>query len=352
MSIRSRVQDEYLPVQLWHDNTVQAMKDSRAEVLPRLLLPVRKAGLTAAGFVGMMAQSEAYFARDGISAFADMTDSEVTLTIRGDQGQAGWHGQAARDWSKIDLDHVVEHALRIAERSARPVAVEPGRRTAILSAEAMGQIAQAMSPFFNLNPAEAFKQRSKIRWGGRYFDPRITISSDPRDPDGGYKSYFRSGIRTTPITYITRGILTDLSAGDGLGDGKPPSVGADSMRISGGPTSVEQMIAQCKEGIYVNRLYGMDVVDGPSGMMTGTTSDGCFLVKNGKIDRPVKNFRIQDSPMFFLNKLEAIGPTARVALGYMPARVRYAVESWPAPPIIVPPVMVRDFNFSSLIDAV
>ena len=81
--------------------------------------------------------------------------------------------------------------------------------------------------------------------------------------------------------------------------------------------------------------------------MTGVTYGGCFLVKNGKIEKPVRNFRFVDSPWFFLNRLIEIGTSERTALGYSPW-----YGDWPVTPTIVPPVMVREFNFTALADAI
>jgi predicted Zn-dependent protease len=87
------------------------------------------------------------------------------------------------------------------------------------------------------------------------------------------------------------------------------------------------------------------------------TRDGCFYIKNGKIEKSVKNFRILESPHFALNKLLALGPTGRTAFGYAPnAWLSHDIWNvgmdWPRRPMIVPPIMVRDFNFSALADSV
>ena len=69
-----------------------------------------------------------------------------------------------------------------------------------------------------------------------------------------------------------------------------------------------------------------------------------------------------NSPFFFLNTLVAMAPTKRAAFGYAPPTDReLRVTSkddnaeffdWPRRPMIVPPLMVNDFNFSALVDAV
>jgi predicted Zn-dependent protease len=346
------VQDTYVPVQLWHGETIDAMRQGRATVVDQLLRPVRQAGLAAAGFVGLMARSETYVNREGITAYCEDTDCEVTVTARGANQQSGWGGSAARNWTKVDIAEVTRQAVETAKQSANPVAVEPGRRTAILGPAAMGQIARAMAGQFNDRSQSGFEVNRKIRWNSRYFDPRITISSDPADPDGGYRPFFdRGGYATPAMTWIDQGILKNLANPPdfALMQGKPYVETPYSMRIAGGPTSVTEMIAGCEEGIYVNRFASLEIVDNHTGLMTGVTRDGCFLIKHGKIAKAVKNFRIRESPFFFLNKLQAIGPTHRVALGFVPNPRGF---EWPLPPVIVPPVMAQDFNFSALSDAV
>lgn len=181
-------------------------------------------------------------------------------------------------------------------------------------------------------------------------DERVTISSDPNDPEGGYLPFNDQGFPLIPMTWVEQGVVThlawdtDIAAQSGVTPANDPP---QSLRVHGGPTSVEEMIANCKEGVYVRRVGQLLLVDSPSGMVTGVTTGGCFLVKNGKIEKSIKNFRFLASPWFIFNKLEALGPTERTAFGYAP----WAGE-WPIPPVIVPPVMVRDFNFVALADAV
>jgi predicted Zn-dependent protease len=75
-------------------------------------------------------------------------------------------------------------------------------------------------------------------------------------------------------------------------------------------------------------------------LYTGLTRDGTFLIENGKISKAIKNFRFNDSPIFILNNLEAIRPAVRLA----------GTEAGGA--VVLPPIKVKDFNFSSLSDAV
>ena len=82
------------------------------------------------------------------------------------------------------------------------------------------------------------------------------------------------------------------------------------------------------------------MVDPQALVTTGLTRDGTFLIENGKISKAIKNFRFNESPLFMLNNLDAIGPTMRLA----------GTEQ--GGPVVMPPIKVHDFNFTSLSDAV
>jgi predicted Zn-dependent protease len=70
-------------------------------------------------------------------------------------------------------------------------------------------------------------------------------------------------------------------------------------------------------------------------LLTGLTRDGTFLIENGKITKALKNFRWNESPLFMLSKIEEIGVAERTRAGQ-----------------VLPSLKAKDFNFTSLSDAV
>ena len=106
--------------------------------------------------------------------------------------------------------------------------------------------------------------------------------------------------------------------------------------MSGGDQSLEALIAGTERGILVTRFWYIRPVDPRTVLYTGLTRDGTFLIEKGKITKAVKNFRFNDSPLFLLNNLEAVGQSVRVAEGGA----------------VVPALKARDFSFTSLSDAV
>jgi predicted Zn-dependent protease len=84
-------------------------------------------------------------------------------------------------------------------------------------------------------------------------------------------------------------------------------------------------------------------VDPRTILYTGLTRDGTFLIENGKVTRAVKNLRFNESPVFMLNNLVAMG---------RPERVSASEDGGVGRGVVVPPIKARDFNFTSLSDAI
>jgi predicted Zn-dependent protease len=89
----------------------------------------------------------------------------------------------------------------------------------------------------------------------------------------------------------------------------------------------------------------MRTLDRRSLLSTGYTRDGLWFIENGKVTHPIKNLVFTESPLFVLNKVEQLGVPQRI---YHPG---VSVGANPAP-IVVPPLKVSDFSFTSLTDAV
>jgi predicted Zn-dependent protease len=175
-------------------------------------------------------------------------------------------------------------------------------------------------------------------------DERISWVSDPMDRDGPFCPFSPSGTPFDRTYWIQDGILKNLSYGDDeaikrqreYGVANPLSVRiqpAEGMKLM----TLEEMISTCEKGIYVTRLTG-GYANFRYATFTGVTRDGTWLIEKGKITRPIKNLRYLDSPMFFLNSLEAVGKPELVP--GMP------------PSMVLPPLRVRELNFTALADAV
>lgn len=108
--------------------------------------------------------------------------------------------------------------------------------------------------------------------------------------------------------------------------------------MSGGDASTADLIAGTERGILVTRTWYIRMVDPQTVLLTGLTRDGTFYIEDGQIRYPVKNFRFNESPVIMLNNIDELGRPVRVGEGWMS--------------MMLPPMRLRDFTFTSLSDAV
>jgi predicted Zn-dependent protease len=121
-----------------------------------------------------------------------------------------------------------------------------------------------------------------------------------------------------------------------------PRSAPSNLKMIGGDASVEDMIKSVSRGILITRFFYIRNTNPRTIAYTGVTRDGTFLIENGKVTRPVNNFRFNVSIAEMLANIQALGKPMRVA----------REDGTVGPGLIVPPMLVRDFNLTSVSDAV
>ena len=333
----------------WDEATVNLDAASCAKAAMTALAPARaKGSLQAAGFLQVDANVNALGNNAGLFAYHRGTKSNYTLTVRTADGTgSGWSGAEQPRFSAIDFERLGALAIGKAESSRNPVAIEPGRYTVILEPQAVGDLVQLLAGYADARSADEgrspfVKQGGGNKLGEKIVDARVSLYSDPYDAAILADPFDGEGFPLVRHDWITKGVLTELQYGRfwAKKQGKQPTGGANNIVMAGGTTSREQMIAGTARGILVTRLWYLREVDPRTALYTGLTRDGTFLIENGKITKAIKNMRFNESPLFLLNNIEALGPQERVA----------GVEA--LQPCVMPLLKARDFNFTSLSDAV
>ena len=339
----------YAAVNGFFDSTADITPEERARAALTALEPARKAGdLKAAGFIVVSAGANAIGNRNGMFAYNRATTTNYTLTVRTTDGTgSGWAGAENPDWKQLDFGAISSHALEKARLSRNPVAIEPGRYTVIFEPQAVGDLVQLVE--FYLGARESDEGRSPFskqgggnKLGEKIVDSRVTLFSDPQDPQLLSAPYDGEGLPLNRQVWIENGVLKRLyyTRFWGQKQNQPATGFPTSIKMQGGPTSLDDMIKSTPRGILVTRLWYLREVDPRTILYTGLTRDGTFLIENGKLSKAIKNFRFNDSPLFMLNNLEAIGPAVRIG----------GTEAGGA--VVMPPIKTKDFTFTSLSDAV
>ena len=202
---------QYESVKSYFDSTANLGPDGRAEAARAAIDPCKAAGdLKAAGFLITGIGAGAVGNSKGLFAYQSGTSSNYTLTVRTTDGTgSAWVGADHPDWSQVDVKALAKQAIEKARLSRNPVAVEPGRYTVILEPQAVGDLVQLLA--FSLDARSADEGRSAFskqgggtKIGEKIVDERVTLFSDPGDPqllsntfDGqGLPAHARRGSRT------------------------------------------------------------------------------------------------------------------------------------------------------------
>ncbi len=344
--------EPYQEPTLWFDHTYDLSGEARAGVVRRVVKSAEAAGMLAAGYIQVSAHGRAAMQEGIAPLYYPFTRAQYSITVRDPDGTgSGWAGVDGNDWAKIDVDTLSAIAIDKCLRSRNPVAVEPGRYTAILEPQAVNDLFEpimlyAMDRTRNEDsrggpPFWLRANQSKI--GLQVIDPRLSVSVDPMDPDIGFPPFEPDGRVYNPVTWIEKGVLTQLAhdrryAIQKLGRNASRENSLAYKIISDGTATVESMTETTKRGLLVTRFTNIELLDASSMLLSGTTGDGLWLIENGKISKAVKNFRITESPVIMLNNVLEIGAAQRVFREVAPA--------------CVPALKVQDFSFTSISDAV
>lgn len=342
---------EYRPVSAFFDNTANLDPTRRAEAANVCIDTARRGSLTAAGFLSLRAGANAFANNLGQFGYHRATAWAMTNTVRTPDGTgSGWAGGSHNDWSRARPAEMAETAARKARESVGSVAIEPGRYTVILEPTAVANLLGLMIGAMGARGADEGRSFFSKRGGGnkigeQVVDPRITIVSDPWDPDVLASPFAQDGMPARRTVWIENGVVRNLNYDRYWASQKnvEPTAAGGGLRLVGGEASMDDLIRSTERGVLVTRFWYIRPLDQRTILYTGLTRDGTFLIENGRVTRPVKNMRFNESPVTMLSNVEALGRTVRAA-GSESGDIGQA--------IMVPPIKTRDFNFQSISDAV
>ena len=338
----------YLKTNGFFDSTANLSAEARAEAVAKSLDITRAQNLTGAGFMEDYRGYKALINSKGLFAYYPSTNVNFSLTVRtADSKGSGYVIRGFSDVTKLDTAAATRIASQKALASASAVALEPGKYTVILEATAAAVLMEQL--FFSMDARSADEGRSflskpggKTKLGEKIVDSRVTIYSDPTNPELPASPWANDGQAQQRINWIEKGVVKNMAYSRywAQKQGKKPMPFPDNVLMAGGTASLEEMIKSTQRGILVTKLWYIREVDPQTLLNTGLTRDGTFYIENGRIKHAVKNFRFNESPVIMLNNLETLGKPERV------------VSTESDNNYLLPPMKIREFTFSSLSDAV
>jgi predicted Zn-dependent protease len=150
-----------------------------------------------------------------------------------------------------------------------------------------------------------------------------------------------AGLPVSAFTWIEKGVVKNLHYDRywAAQAGKPVTPAPAYIVLSGGDQTLDELIASVKRGLLVTRFWYIRFVNRQTVQLTGLTRDGLFLIEDGKVAGPAMNFRFNESPVRLLQNTIALGKAVRVRGGEGAG-------------MVAPPLVAKDFSFTSISDAV
>ncbi|MEO6548225.1 MAG: TldD/PmbA family protein [Ferruginibacter sp.] len=328
--------------------TAAITPDTRADAVGNSIRVAEEAKLQAAGFLENTTSFNAIMNTKGLFAYNKDTDVTFSITTRNEAGTgSGYAARGFNDIAKLDTSSATKIACFKANGSANAKAIEPGKYTVILEPVAATYMLENL--FRGLDARSADEGRSFMsksgggnRKGEQMMDEKVTIYSDPFNPELPSNTWNGEGLPLERINWIEKGVVKNLSYSRFWAQKQnvKPVPFPGNIIMEGGTASIDELIKSTEKGILVSRLWYIRMVDPQTLLLTGLTRDGTFFIENGQIKFPIKNLRFNESPVIMLNNVEALGKTER----------SISVESYRS--YLVPPMKIRDFTFTSLSDAI
>ncbi|MGH8027244.1 MAG: TldD/PmbA family protein [Pseudoxanthomonas sp.] len=330
------------------ESTAAITPEYRAQVAADSIGPCRAEKLIAAGFLEDGQSFVAFANSKGNFGYQKATNLDYTCTVRTEDGRgSGWVGRNLQDATPFKAGQDVRTAMRKASESAAAKALEPGKYTVILEPAAAAGLISFMMNFFDARQADEGRSFLSKKGGGnkvgeQVYDPRVNITADPWHAEAPVMPWDDEGLPREKTAVVENGKVVNLEYSRywAQKQGKRATGAAGNLLMAGGNKSTAELVKGTQKGILVTRTWYIRMVDPQTVLLTGLTRDGTFYIENGEIKYPVKNFRFNESPVIMLNNIEELGKPVRVA-GDESSFV-----------MMIPPMKLRDFTFTSLSDAV
>jgi predicted Zn-dependent protease len=246
-----------------------------------------------------------------------------------------------------------------------PIELPPGRYEVVLEPTAVADILESLA-VAGFNGKAVNEQRSFVRLGEVQFDPSITLFDDPLAVG---QTFDEQGTPARQLTLVDAGSTVALThdrrsaaeAGSGTESTGHAGVGAavwgpfarhltlagangdgSVNEVDGAPadSSVAALIAGVERGLLVSDLWYTRMLDPRTLVLTGLTRNGLWLVEDGEVTTPLRNFRFTQS------YAQALMPGNVLAVGTAVAPLPGDTYTPSAPRWSCPALRLASWNFT------
>jgi len=220
---------------------------------------------------------------------------------------SGYANAGSPDVSDIDAEALGAEAAGKADAMRGAEAIEAGEYEVILEEYAVAGLLEYLA-FIGFSGLALEEGRTFMELGKQVMGPNVSIWDDGADPSGLPMPIDFEGAVRQRVDLIRDGIATavvhDAATGARAGTGTtghglpaPNTFGPMPLNVfmAPGTTPRDELIGSVTRGIWVTRFHYINPVHPKKAILTGMTKDGTFLIEDGRLSRPLLNFRFTQS---------------------------------------------------------
>lgn len=290
--------------------TVEAGAELRAEGARAVIAAGERAKLETAGSFATSEMTVAVANSKGVRARHRSTRAAL-LTVMMDgfaSGAASGYAQAGSpDVRAIDAEALGAEAAEKGERMRGASELEAGEYEVVLEEYAVAGLLEYLS-FIGFSGLAHEEGRSFMELGTKVMGDNVSIWDDAADPSGMPGPIDFEGVTRRRVELIANGVANavvhDAATGSRAGTGStghglpaPNLFGPMALNLfmAPGATPRDELIRGIDRGVWVTRFHYINPVHPKKAILTGMTKDGTFLIEDGRLTRPLLNFRFTQS---------------------------------------------------------
>ena len=310
----------------YDEATASSTPHQRAETVAELIGRCEN-GFHAAGALDTGATEVSLANTEGHFCYAPSTQASLTTVISGGDGGAGFAEVTAPRMSDVDAAEIGSRAFAKATNSQNPASLEPGRYEVVLEPAAVATLLGFLS-YMGFGGRSITEGRSCFSGhiGEKLMSEKVSIHDDALSPLTIGLPFDFEGTPKRRVDLVEKGIVRGgvhdrrsargeetESTGHALPPPNPEGPFPLNVFLEPGDSSLDEMIRATATGLLVTRFHYSNIVHPMDAIITGMTRDGTWLIEDGEIKQPVKNFRFTQSIVEALRDVEQVGRETELA---------------------------------------
>lgn len=313
------------PAEAYIAATAECTPEQRARAAGVICGQAKDRGLVTAGTFSTGVSQFAVANSLGVFAHHADTIAECTAVVMSDTS-SGYADRRSLNVGDIDPEAVAQEAVDKAERGRNPETLPPGEYAVFLEEYAVSDLLDFLAYLgFGAQAVQEGQSFMAGRFGHELLGRNISIWDDGLAPATVPTPFDFEGVPKQRVDLIVNGVANAVcydthsagkegkqSTGHALPAGETFGPVPLNLTLKPGDASRDDLIRGIQRGIWVTRFWYTRVVHPLTVTVTGMTRDGTFLIENGEVTRPVRNFRFTQSYLEALRSVEGIGRELRL----------------------------------------